>query len=139
MRWRGEIAGALSLVSDGVHSGFEWRYVRQVERPHGLPVAARQARSRAGERIRYLDNHYALFCVAVELDGQLAHPREARWRDIHRDNASAALGIVTLRYSWADIMADSCRVAAEIARVLRSRGWTGRPTACGSSCAVAQS
>jgi len=61
----------------------------------------------------------------VELDGQAAHPAEARWRDIHRDNASAAAGLVTLRHSWADITMSPCRVAEEIAALLRLRGWEG--------------
>jgi hypothetical protein len=134
LRWRTEISGALADVSDGIHSLLEWRYLHRVERPHGLPRAGRQARNRAGQRIRYLDNHYPQFKVVVELDGLAAHPPEERWRDIHRDNASAAAGIVTLRYSWADIITDPCRVAAEIAAVLRVRGWAGSLRPCGSRC-----
>ena len=72
--------------------------------------------------------------MVVELDGRVAHPGEARWRDIHRDNASAAAGMITLRYNWADITSDPCRVAGEIAVVLRRRGWTGRIRACGPAC-----
>ena len=75
--------------------------------------------------------------MCVELDGQAAHPAGARWRDIHRDNANAADGIITLRYSWADINERPCEVAAEIAAVLRSRGWTGRPRHCGPTCPLA--
>jgi hypothetical protein len=134
VRWRAELAEALCLVASGVHSGLEWRYVRHVERPHGLPAAVRQARSRAALRTRYLDNLYAEFQVAVELDGQAAHPAEARWRDVHRDNASAALGIITLRYGWADVTRNPCRVAGEIAQVLRLRGWTGYPRPCTPAC-----
>ena len=136
LRWRTELAGALTDVSGGVHSVLEWHYVRGVERRHGLPCAERQAVSRVGGRTRYLDNHYQEFGVAVELDGQAAHPAEARWRDIHRDNASAEVGIVTLRYGWADVTEEPCRVAAEVARVLRNHGWNGRPRACGPGCAA---
>ena len=46
---------------------------------------------------------YTEFGVGVETDGAAAHPPEARWRDQHRDNAAHADGIVTLRYSWADV------------------------------------
>jgi very-short-patch-repair endonuclease len=137
LRWRAQLAGALTDAGGGIHSVLEWRYVRGVERSHGLPSAKRQAVSRVGGRTRYLDNHYPEFGVAVELDGQAAHPAEARWRDIHRDNASAEAGIVTLRYSWADVTQEPCRVAAEIARVLRRHGWKGRPHACGPGCAAA--
>jgi hypothetical protein len=138
LRWRAELAGALTDVSGGVHSVLEWHYVRGVERSHGLPRAKRQVISLVGGRTRYLDNHYQEFGVAVELDGQAAHPVDARWRDIHRDNASAEVGIVTLRYGWADVTEEPCRVAAEVARVLRNRGWNGRPRAC-SPCCTAQS
>jgi len=137
LRWRNELAAALNDA--GIHSSLEWRYVRDVERRHGLPIAQRQAVSRAGIRTRHLDNLYREFGVAVELDGRAAHPAEARWRDIHRDNASAAVGIITLRYNWADITMDPCRVANEIACVLRSRGWKGQLRPCGPDCRICAS
>lgn len=136
LRWRHELTTALVAVGGGTHSVLEWHYVRGVERRHGLPRAERQAVSRVGGQTRYLDNHYQEFGVAVELDGRAAHPAEARWRDIHRDNASAEVGIVTLRYGWADVTKEPCRVAAEVARVLRNHGWNGRPRACGPGCAA---
>jgi len=137
LRWRTGLVGALTDVSDGIHSVLEWHYVRDVERGHGLPRAKRQAVSRVGGRTRYLDNHYREFGVAVELDGHAAHPADARWRDIRRDNASAEAGIVTLRYGWADVTEEPCRVAAEVANVLRRHGWTGRLRACAPGCAAA--
>jgi len=137
VRWRGDLTAALSDIGDGAHSLLESRYVRRVERRHGLPVAARQAVTSTGGQTRYLDNLYRQFGVAVELDGQVAHPVEARWRDIHRDNSVAAAGIITLRYSWADVSARPCRVAAEVARVLRLGGWTGQPRPCGPDCPAA--
>lgn len=136
LRWRTELTGTLADIADGVHSSLESRYVRRAERPHGLPRAVRQAPSKAAGRSRYLDNHYREFGVAVELDGRVAHPPEARWRDIHRDNASAAIGLITLRYGWADVTTDPCRVAAEIGEVLRLRGWRGRLRACSPGCAA---
>lgn len=137
LRWRTELTDVLIDVGEGVHSALEWRYVHCVERAHALPRATRQAVSRVGARKRYLDNRYWEFAVAVELDGQAAHPAEARWRDIHRDNASAGAGIVTLRYGWADVTENPCKVAAEIAQVLQLHGWTGRPHPCGPQCVAA--
>lgn len=134
LRWRAELTVATADAAAGIHSALEARYVRGVERPHGLPRATRQAVSKAGARTRYLDNLYPEFGVAVELDGEAAHPAETRWRDIHRDNASAAAGIVTLRYGWADVTIYPCRVAAEIAHALRQRGWTALPRPCGPGC-----
>jgi hypothetical protein len=138
LRWRSELSTALADISDGAHSALELRYVRRVERPHGLPRAVRQAPSKVARRSRYLDNHYQEFGVAVELDGQAAHPVEARWRDIHRDNASATLGLITLRYSWADVTTHPCQVAAQIGEVLWQRGWTGRLRACAPTCLAAR-
>ena len=87
-----------------------------------------------GERTEYRDADYEPLQVGVELDGRAAHPEAARWRDIRRDNANAAGGYVTLRYGWADVTEHPCEVAAEVARVLRLRGWPGAPRRCGEHC-----
>lgn len=136
LRWRSELTAGLADIGGGVHSALEWRYVRRAERPHALPTAERQAVSRVGKRTRYLDNLYRDYSLAVELDGRVAHPAEERWRDISRDNASLAAGLITLRYGWQDVAGDPCRVAAEVAQVLLLRGWTGRPRPCGPGCPV---
>jgi Transcriptional regulator, AbiEi antitoxin len=136
MRWRAEIAVGLGEVSAGVHSWLERRYLRDVERPHGLPRAERQARHQRGRRTGYSDILYEEFGVVVETDGQAAHPDTERWWDAARDNAAAAHRIITLRYPYSDIATRPCEVAAEIAAVLRQRGWTGTPHPCGPSCPV---
>lgn len=76
VRWRAGLAEALGDVGDSVLSSLEHRYVRQVERPHGLPPARRQARIVQEQRVRYVDNLYEAALVAVELDGQVAHAIE---------------------------------------------------------------
>ena len=48
IRWRREIAVALGDAEGGALSVLEYRYVRRVERPHGLPAARRQARIKPG-------------------------------------------------------------------------------------------
>lgn len=134
VRWRGILCSALNDISDGANSVLEVHYVRDVERPHGLPRARRQAKvTRSSGRI-YLDNLVDRYRTCIELDGKAAHPVAERWRDIARDNASAADGITTLRYGWPDVTRHSCQTAAQIAAVLRSRGWTGQPTLCRCSC-----
>jgi hypothetical protein len=45
VRWRCILRGALADIDDGAQSVLEVRYVRDVERPHGLPRARRQARA----------------------------------------------------------------------------------------------
>ncbi len=136
LRWRASLAGALGEVSAGAHSNLEYRYVRDVERAHRLPAAQRQARASLEGRIVYRDNLYQDYGVAVETDGAAAHPVAARWRDVARDNAAAASGIITLRYSWSDVTSRPCQVAAEVAAVLRTRGWPGTPRPCDRSCPV---
>jgi very-short-patch-repair endonuclease len=119
----------------GVHSVLEYRYVRDVERPHGFPPARRQASVRRGGHNEYLDLLYEEQQTVVELDGRLAHPGDAHWRDIRRDNATTAGGRATLRYGWLPISTTPCDVAAEVGSVLMQRGWrTIRP--CSLTCPV---
>jgi len=139
VRWRDEILAALPLIADGVHSNLEFRYVSDVEKAHSLPVATRQARlvqETPFPRSRYLDNLYEPFGVGVELDGSAAHLVEDRWQDIHRDNFCARLGLIILRFSWADVTRGACAVAADVSVVLAQRGWTGRPSQCGPRCTL---
>lgn len=137
MRWRTDVLVALGEIADGVHSLLERRYVRDVERPHRLPAPARQYRWRHRSTSTYLDCFFAEFGVRVEVDGLAWHPVESRWREIHQDNRLLGSGIITLRYSWADIVSRPCDVAAEIASALRSRGWVGTPRACSPACRAA--
>jgi very-short-patch-repair endonuclease len=133
LRRRAGLAAVLADVGEGAHSLLELRYIK-TERGHRLPAARRQAKLTRGTRTVYLDNLYDQQAVAVELDGRAAHPAESRWRDFRRDNAGAAEGILTLRYGYADVTERSCQVAAEVATVLRSRGWTGQLRSCGPGC-----
>jgi Transcriptional regulator, AbiEi antitoxin len=137
MPWRSELAACLDDAADGVHSNLERRYVWDVERPHGLPRALRQARVVRDGRVAYLDNLYPEYLVGAELDGRAAHPVGERWRDYRRDNAGATDGIITLRYGWSDVTGQPCQVAAQVAAVLAQRGWPGPPRRCGSTCGLA--
>jgi hypothetical protein len=136
IRWRAWISAALEDAADGIHSPLERNYVHGVERAHGLPAARRQARRRHGSGTRYLDNLYEEFGLCVELDGLAAHPAEGRWRDTRRDNANRVQGTDTLRYGWPDATVNRCQTAAEIATILRRRGWQGVPRKCGPDCRV---
>jgi hypothetical protein len=136
IRWRTELAAALGLGADGVHSLLEFRYVSRVERPHGLPVATRQFRVTRAGQYQYQDVTYQTYGVVVELDGRVAHPVELRWRDIHRDNASNVDGQQTLRYGWADVTEQPCRVAAQVGGLLSRRGWDGQLRRCGPTCQI---
>lgn len=115
-------------VANGVESGLELRYLRDVERAHGLPTGTRN-QYRGGLRYRS-DVRYDDFAVLVELDGRLGHEGSGRFRDYRRDNAFALQSLVTLRYGWYDVVDLPCHVAAQVAAVLHSRGWDGVPSRC---------
>jgi hypothetical protein len=134
LRWRQVLAACIDEIAGGVFSGLELRYLRNVERAHGLPVAARQAKATSNGRNEYRDILYRDYGVAVETDGRAAHPVSAWPRDAARDNAAAARGLVTLRYPWRPVTSEPCRVAAEVAAALRHRGWQGSPRRCGPGC-----
>jgi hypothetical protein len=135
MRRRTMLLAALGDARAGVGSILEHGYLYRVERPHGLPAGVRQRRTRTARVSRYEDVRYEDYGVIVELDGRGAHPEGERWRDIRRDNVSAANGLITLRYSYTDVMERACQVADEVARTLRGRGYTGGVRQCGPSCA----
>ncbi|HEY5362520.1 MAG TPA: hypothetical protein VIJ82_33370 [Streptosporangiaceae bacterium] len=136
VRWRAGLTAALDDIGSGVMSGLEQRYVTAVERRHGFPAARRQAKFVLGRRTRYVDNLYEDADLAVELDGQVAHSIEDRWADMHRDNAHATVGLLTLRYNWADVTVRPCLVACQVAEILRQRGTQVRLRRCGPSCTI---
>lgn len=136
LRWRSDLTEALTEVREGVHSCLERRYLRNVERAHGLPTGNRQIFVARGLGRTYEDVRYRDYGTCVELDGAVAHPADSRWRDTRLDNANAADGIITLRYGWTDVAYRPCAVAAEVARALQRRGWTGSLCRCGPGCSA---
>jgi predicted transcriptional regulator of viral defense system len=136
MPWRAELDDVLAAVGHGIHSVLEYRYVRDVERAHGLPRSRHQVRVVIDGQVMYRDVYYEEYRLAVELDGRLAHPDEERWRDSRRDNKSGARGIYTARYGWRDVYGHPCETASVQAQILRERGWPGAPVPCSASCPV---
>lgn len=136
MRWREELSAGLTDIGDGAHSLLEQRYIRRVERPHGLPRARRQTQVIRGTRHSYLDNAYERYHVSVELDGRIAHPDHRRWLDNRRVNEAAAEGRVMLVYNWADVSWRSCETAWQVSLALRRGGWRGPLRRCGPDCTV---
>jgi Transcriptional regulator, AbiEi antitoxin len=136
VRWRRDLTDAVAEVRTGVHSPLELRYLRDVERRHGLPRGDRQAVTiRRGAR-QYADVRYTEYGVVVELDGVLAHPAEARKHDSRRDNANTLDGFQTLRYGWVPVAYHACTVALEVADLLWKRGWGGFLRRCGNACPI---
>jgi very-short-patch-repair endonuclease len=137
MPFRAGLAAALADVAAGASTLLELRYLRDVERPHGLPRARRQVRVRRGGRNEYRDLVYDGYGIVVETDGRAAHLVTAAWNDAHRDNAAAADGFITLRYSWSDVNGRPCQVARQVAAALAQRGWPGPLRRCGPACMAA--
>jgi hypothetical protein len=137
-RWRLETALSLGYAEGGALSVLELRYVRGVERAHGLPAATRQARIRHETGNRYLDNLYVDYRACVEIDGTAAHPEDEQWRDKSRDRWNAVHeGIDTIRIGVRDLISKErqCRVAADVTKWLSGRGpRVGYP--CGPGCPV---
>jgi hypothetical protein len=120
------LIGVVTNVGDGAESPLELRYLTEVERRHALPRGRRQHRSRGAVR----DVYYEEFGVVAELDGRAGHEGRGRHRDMRRDNRSTLVGESTLRYGWWDVLERPCLVAAEVAALLRRRGWRGVPHLC---------
>lgn len=136
MRWRTELDDVLAAAGDGIHSALEYRYLRDVERAHGLPRSRHQVRVVIDGKVVYRDAYYDEYQVAVELDGRATHPDDERWRDNRRDNIASAQGVLTCRYGWRDVYAHACETAALHAQILRLRGWSGMPKPCSARCPV---
>ena len=136
MRWRAELDDVLAAAGDGIHSVLEYRYLRDVERAHGLPRSRHQVRVVIDGRVVYRDAYYDKYKLAVELDGRNAHQDDDRWRDNHRDILAGTQGVQTCRYTWRDVYSHPCETAALQAQILRRRGWPGTPKPCSADCPV---
>jgi hypothetical protein len=132
LRWRALLYAALGDVEAGCHSLIELKYLRDVERAHGLPRSQRQARREAPSDVgsQYDDVRYRRYATRVELDGLAAHPEHERWRDMRRDNAAVIEGDRVLRYGLWDVDSHACQLAVQVASVLRTGGWRGLPRRC---------
>ncbi len=126
-RHRRLLTEVLEDVALGAESPLELRYLRDVERAHGLPSGDRQHRSDLPFR---RDVVYRSVGVVVELDGRLGHEGDGHFRDMRRDNRTALAGEMTLRYGTADVAGRPCLVALQVASALRLRGWSGWLTVC---------
>ncbi len=130
------VAEVLGLIGEGAESAAEVRYVRDVERAHGLPPGTSQEPA-AGHRFR--DRTYNDFGLIVEIDGRLGHLGWAgRHRDGRRDRKAARSGQLTVRGTWLDIAGAPCEFAGDLGGILQTRGWPGRPRMCGPGCSVDQ-
>lgn len=124
----------LADVAEGAESPLELRYLRDVERRHGLPRGSRQQPS--ADRPALRDVVYARYAFVVELDGRRGHEGEGRFRDMRRDNAALRANLSTVRYGFGDVADSPCEVGWEVAQLLSVRGWPGPFSRC-SRCPAA--
>ena len=131
---RALLTEVLTDLATGSLSALERRYLRDVERAHGLPTAARQRRVVAGRGPTYRDADYLGGRVVVELDGRVGHESAAdRWADLDRDLESSVRGSTTVRVGWRQVL-EPCRTAAVVAGILVARGWSGGIRPCRRGC-----
>jgi hypothetical protein len=137
LRWRGDLDQIILAGAGGAHSVIEYRYDRDVERAHGLPPAAKQARFAKPDGARgYRDRYYKEYGLIIELDGKQYHPNEHRGRDQDRDNHATATAGSTLRYGWIDVTRKPCASAAQVHAALTRRGYTGPLKPCSPTCGI---
>ena len=116
---RSWLADALTDTSDGARFPVELRWARDVQRAHGLPVPTGQVRRCGTDGISFVDYHYTLYKLAVELDGlafQAAFQPASNGDQDHQ----------ALRYGFQHVANHPCDQAAEVARALAGRGWDAR-------------
>lgn len=124
---RRRVAELIEVVGGGSQSPLEVRYFRDVVRPHGLPYGQRQRSASTGTRS---DVVYQQYSTIVELDGELGHRGRGESHDAWRDAHHLILGLVTLRFGWADLVDRACEVARIVAAVLQRQGWSGVVKPC---------
>jgi hypothetical protein len=135
LRWRADLNEIIPAAAGGAHSVIEYRYDRDVERAHGLPPAAKQARFTKPDGSKgYRDRYYEEYGLIIELDGKQYHPEEHKGRDQDRDNDATATVGSTLRYGWIDVTRKQCASAAQVHAALTRRGYTGPLKPCSPTC-----
>lgn len=128
-RHRAGLELALGEIGVGAESLPEVWFVTRVQRPHGLPEFERQTIETTGTRT---DLKNATFGLNIEIDGRAWHAGERFHTDRHRDLLAVGRGEVTVRVTFQDLDTGPCRLAADLARALRARGWQGTARRCRS-------
>lgn len=117
-----QLEGLLHLLASGCRSHLEIWGCRHVLTHPALPHARRQVPLRVLGGTIYLDVLYEAELVNVELDGSAYHSGEqARERDICRDAALAARGLLVVRYPPRRLYQQPAEVRAELTEILRRR------------------
>ncbi|WP_435747950.1 hypothetical protein [Nocardioides sp. SYSU DS0663] len=135
---RAWLTAVLDDLASGTCSVLERGYLDLVERPHGLPVDARQREAiRTDGRRQLRDVDYDPLAVVVELDGRMFHDGPGqRSRDLERDLDAALEGRRTVRLGWSQVFDRSCVTAGKVGTLLMASGWPGPVRACRPGCSA---
>jgi hypothetical protein len=127
--WRGGTGSRSAKIrlaaSDGLAESMLETAGRLALADAGLPppVAQFEVHAPDGQLIARLDHAYPFQRVGLEYDGRSVHEAPAAlYRDRARQNALAALGWTTLRFTWWDVVEDPARFTRSVAGVLNDRG-----------------
>ncbi|HEX6682369.1 MAG TPA: DUF559 domain-containing protein [Candidatus Limnocylindrales bacterium] len=117
-----ELKRLLDLLAAGCHSPLELWGALHVFTGPGMPSLKRQYRVRTGGRTYYLDVYAEAERVAFELDGAAFHTGKVqRERDLRRDAALAAIGIMVVRFTYDRLMHEPDTVRREVLAILAAR------------------
>ena len=119
----GEMRAMAELVAGGLHSHLELWGHAHVFSDSRLQGAKTQhpTRLRSG-RMVYLDRYYEGLMLNVELDGAAYHGLPGqRERDLKRDAALAALGILVVRFSHQRLHRETAAVIEELVEIIAVR------------------
>ena len=118
---RAALTGLLQLVAGGAQSELEIWGVQHVLDVPGLPPCRQQHRVVLPRGVAVLDAAWPEVRLAVELDGAAFHgSAAARERDLRRDAALAALGWVTIRFSYRRLTQEPAACRDEIGAAYRA-------------------
>ncbi len=134
MQGRAQAFEAVDAFRRGLHSFLEIAADRRVFTGPVFAQMVRQHRVRAGGRLYRIDAYEPESMTAFETDGTAFHgSAEARLRDSRRDAELAALGILTVRFPYPDVMSrpEWCNT---IARRVIERRLRGSGSATGAIC-----
>jgi very-short-patch-repair endonuclease len=122
VRRRTSLVRLLGELSGGIDSYLELLASRTVLHAADLRDLVRQAEVVALGRRRRLDAYDPVTKTAIEFDGRRYHSSDdARRSDLDRDSALASIGIVTLRFTYEDVVGRPRWCRDRIRRTIRAR------------------
>jgi very-short-patch-repair endonuclease len=119
----GEMRAMAESVASGLHSHLElWGHANVFSGPRLQGATTQyQVRLRGGRSV-YLDRYYEELLLNVELDGAAYHGLPGqRERDLKRDAALAALGILVVRFSHQRLHRETAAVIEELVEIIEVR------------------